>query len=106
MRSRSWTAAPKHSCGRSRSNRGVLIAMSTREGRAVAPGAVALACWWMAAAAAQARAADDRIELRNTQVVNGTVAAFDPDGVQLAGRPQPIGWDEIERARLGRDQER
>lgn len=52
--------------------------------------------------------AQDRIILRNTKVITGrSVVAFDPDGVRLSGRPPlTLGWDEIEAARLTRDQAR
>jgi hypothetical protein len=55
--------------------------------------------------AAQANAAD-RIILRNTKVIaDRSVVAFDPDGVRLSGNPPlTLTWDEIEAAKLGKDQ--
>ncbi len=60
------------------------------------------------ALAARASSADDRIVLRNTQVITGkTVVSFDPDGVRLSGNPpQVLGWDEIESGRVAVDQAR
>src|SRR4051812_3895715 len=54
------------------------------------------------------RAAEDRIVLRNIQVITGkTVVAFDEDGVRLSGTPpQSLGWDEIESGRVAADQAR
>lgn len=60
------------------------------------------------AAGPAAAPAQDRIILRNTKVVTGrSVASFDPDGVRLSGSPPlTLGWDEIEAAKVARDQAR
>ncbi len=81
--------------------------MWTRDWMALQPRVAFLALALIAALPGLAPA-QDRIILRNTRVVTGrSVVAFDPDGVRLSGNPPLVlGWDEIEAARLSKDQTR
>ncbi len=49
----------------------------------------------------------DRIVLRDTKVVNGTVTALSPDGIamNIGGNPTMLGWDEVEAGKVGKQDE-
>jgi hypothetical protein len=49
----------------------------------------------------------DRLILRDTKVIDGAVTALSPDGVtiDIAGKPNVVGWDELEAGKVGKQAE-